>query len=77
MPQQSVWLRILAGIVAGAVLGGGFGVAFGWIASWFSNGPEVWQGITESVPWFTVLGAVGGLFLGYEKKEPAPKQEHE
>ena len=77
MPQQSVWLRILAGIVAGAVLGGGFGVAFGWMASWFSNGPALWQGITESPPWFTVLGAVGGAFLGYEKKEPAPKQEHE
>lgn len=69
MPQQSVWLRILAGVVAGAVLGGGFGVAFGWMASWFSNGPAVWQGITESVPWFAGMGAVGGVFLGLEKKE--------
>jgi hypothetical protein len=71
MRQQWSWLRTVASLVAGALCGAGFGVAFGWMASWFMNGPEVWQGITESVPWFTGMGAVGGFFLGLEKKEQA------
>jgi hypothetical protein len=45
-----------------------FGAGFGWIASWFSMGPDVWQGISESAPWFAVMGIVAGFIIGTEKR---------
>ena len=68
MMRQQPWLRLLGCVVAGAVLGGLFGAVCGWIASWFANGPDVWQGIRESAPWFAMMGVVAGFVIGIEKK---------
>ena len=62
-------IRTLIWLTAGFISGGAFGAAFGWLASWFQNGPEWWQGVTESARWFSVVGLVGGGLLSLEGTE--------
>lgn len=66
--MKQKFLHIAGSVVVGGLLGGVFGAGFGWIASWFSMGPDVWQGISESAPWFAVMGIVAGFIIGTEKR---------
>ena len=62
------WRRLFLGLLFGAVLGVCFGAAFGWTASWFEMGPEPWQGIRESAPWFAIVFAFGGFLMSLEQE---------
>ena len=59
---------LLQKCLAGAAFGGAFGVFFGATASVFQGGPELFQGIRESAPWFGTLGAIAGSVIGLEKQ---------
>ncbi|MEB3298748.1 MAG: hypothetical protein VKO21_04610 [Candidatus Sericytochromatia bacterium] len=69
MERLNGWLRVPVGLAAGAVAGAAFGAAFGWMASWFAMGPDAWQGVRESAPWFAVVGATAGFLLGLERSD--------
>ena len=68
MKRQHPLLKIVSSLIVGVFLGGVFGALFGWVASWFAMGPDVWQGIRESAPWFAVMGGVAGFVIGIEKQ---------
>ncbi|MEM1096491.1 MAG: hypothetical protein AAGJ10_17970 [Bacteroidota bacterium] len=57
----SPFALLFTAVVVGTVFGGLFGVFFGAAASLFHNGPETMVGITESWPWFAVVGAAMGF----------------
>ncbi|MEB3237600.1 MAG: hypothetical protein VKO64_08245 [Candidatus Sericytochromatia bacterium] len=66
MSLGSGWMRVPAGLVVGAALGAAFGAVFGWMASWFAMGPDPWQGVRETAPWFAAVFAIGGFLIGLE-----------
>ena len=55
--------RTLLGCLAGAM----FGVCFGALASVFQGGPDLLQGVSESTPWFAVMGGVGAFLIALER----------